>query len=80
MTLKRMMTRMLQVRFGRKEGFEVVVAVTIIAIILIICVSVLFGLYMCLCAENEVKMFADPRYDERIKELEKRIAELEKKS
>ena len=56
------------------------IAVTTIAIILIICASILIGIYMMCCQESEVKMFADPRYDERIKELEKRIKDLEKKS
>lgn len=54
------------------------VAITIIAVVLIICVSVLVGVYMYYCGENEINMFADPRYEERIKNLEKRVKELEK--
>lgn len=57
-----------------------VAAVTIIAVVLIICVSILVGLYMMCCEENGVKMFSDPKYSERIEELEKRVAELEKKA
>lgn len=53
-----------------------VVAVTIILIILIICFSVLFGMYMFICAENEINMFADHKYDKRITELEKTVKEL----
>lgn len=52
------------------------VGLTLVLIILIICVSILFGFYMYLCSENEVKMFSDPRYEERIKELEKSVKEL----
>lgn len=43
---------------------------------LIICVSVLFGIYMYLCSENVVKMFADPEYDKRIRRLEKEIQKI----
>lgn len=39
---------------------------TFVLIVLIICVSILIGVYMFLCAENEVKMFSDPRYEEHI--------------
>lgn len=52
---------------------------TVVLIILIICVSALFGFYMFLCGENEVKMFASPRYEERISELEKLVKELKEK-
>ena len=52
------------------------VGLTFIIFTLIICGSVLFGIYMYLCSENEVKMFADPKYDKRIRELEKAIMEL----
>lgn len=51
------------------------VAITIILIVLIICASVLLGIYMYLCAENEIKMFADPKYEERISNLEKLVKE-----
>lgn len=71
---------MLRGQRGRKEGYEVLIAVTTIAIILIISASILIGIYMMRCQESEVKMFANPKYGERIQELEKRIAELEKKS
>lgn len=53
--------------------------ILLIALTLIICATVLLGIYIYQCAENDVKMFADPRYDERINELEKRIKDLEGK-
>lgn len=49
---------------------------TIVMIILIICTTILIGVYMYYCAENEVKMFANPKYDKRISELEKVVKEL----
>lgn len=52
------------------------VGLTFVLIILIICASVLFGLYMFLCEETKTKMFANPKYDERISKLEKEINEL----
>lgn len=54
-------------------GLAVVLAV------LIICAAVLFGLYMGLCYENEVKMFANPKHEQRIRELEQKVKELEEK-
>lgn len=53
---------------------------TIVLIILIICITILVGLYMYCCEESGVKMFANPRYEERIKELEKRVKDLEDKA
>lgn len=52
---------------------------TFVLIVLIICVSTLIGVYMFLCSENEVKMFVDPRYEERIRALEKEIKTLKEK-
>lgn len=54
------------------------VGLTFVLIILIICGSVLFGVYMYLCSENEVGMFSDHRYEERIRKLEKQMEELKK--
>ena len=51
---------------------------TIIMVVLIICTTILIGVYMCYCDENGVKMFADPRYDKRISELEKTVKELKR--
>lgn len=48
-------------------------------IISIICVTIIFLAYMDYCSANKVKMFANPRYDERIRELEKEVEELRKK-
>lgn len=53
--------------------------VAFVLIILIICVSVLFGYHMYLCNENGIKMYANPRYEERISELEKQVEELKEK-
>ena len=53
--------------------------VVFVLIILIICVSVLFGFHMYLCNENGIKMYADPRYEERISELEKQVKELKER-
>ena len=50
-------------------------AITIILIVLIICASVLFGIHMYFCAENEIGMYADPKYEKRISDLEKLIKE-----
>lgn len=55
-----------------------VVGVIIVLCFLIISVAVLLGIYMYFCSENGTKMFADPRYDERINKLEKQIEELKK--
>lgn len=51
----------------------------IILITLIICVSILFGCYMEYCSKNRVGMFSDPRYEERISYLEKKVKALEDK-
>lgn len=47
--------------------------------LIIILASTLFAYYMHLCSENEVKMFADPEYEQRIRELEQKVKELEEK-
>ena len=49
-----------------------------IVITLIICGTILFALYMNYCDNNRVGMFANPRYEERIANLEKIILELHK--
>lgn len=51
---------------------------TIVSTVLIICVSVLFGIYIACCSENETGMFQNPRYEKRIRELEKQMEELKK--
>jgi len=55
------------------------VGLTLILLTLIICISVLFGIYITLCSENGIKMFSNPKYDERIRKLEKEINELKGK-
>lgn len=49
---------------------------TIVLIVLIICVAILFGLYMGLSAETNANMFANPDQEKRIKNLEKAVEEL----
>ena len=52
---------------------------TLVSIVLILCATILFGLYMYYCVENEIKMFAYPRYEERIRKLEKEMSELKER-
>lgn len=47
--------------------------------LIIILAYTLFAYYMHLCSENEVKMFANPLYSNKIRELEKQIEELKEK-
>lgn len=47
--------------------------------LLIIGAVILIAIYMYCCFDNGIKMFADPRYEERIEELEKKIKLLEEK-
>lgn len=51
---------------------------TIILIVLIVCAFVTFWMYMEYCDTNKIKMFQNPKYDERIKKLEKQMKELKK--
>ena len=50
-------------------------------IVLIICVTILAGMYLYYCNENEVGIFQDMNmyYGEKISKLEERIAKLENK-
>lgn len=48
-------------------------------VVLIICVTALCAMYMYYCAENNVKMFETPKYEERIKALEKAVLKLQSK-
>lgn len=52
--------------------------VAFVLIILIICVSVLYGYHMYLCNENGIKMYANAKYEERIEKLEKQMEELKR--
>ena len=47
-------------------------------IVAVICATILSGMYIYYCAENEVRMFENPRYRERIEKLEKQVKELMK--
>lgn len=50
-------------------------------LILTICISILFGMYMYLCAENEIKMFsnADKETENWIRRIDDRVKTIEKK-
>lgn len=50
-----------------------------VLIVLIICITILVGVYMYYCNENGIRMFADLQYEERISRLEKLIETEEKK-
>lgn len=52
------------------------IELTIIAVVLIICVTILIGIYMDYCNINGIKMFANPGYEQRISGLEKAAKEL----
>lgn len=54
------------------------VGFAIVMVFLIICATILMERYMYYCSENGVKMFQNPRYDDRIRELEKQMKELRK--
>lgn len=51
----------------------------LILAILIICGTISLNTYMDFCYKSQTKMFANPRYEERIKNLEKEIKELKEK-
>ena len=53
--------------------------ISFVLIILVICISVLFGYHMYLCNENGIKMYANPKYEERISDLEKSVKELKER-
>lgn len=57
-----------------------IIAITLITIVLIICISFLIGLYMDYCKESRTKMFTPKKYDERIRDLERRVEKLEENS
>lgn len=47
--------------------------------LLIIVGSILFGIYMDYCYQDNIKMFANHKYNERIKKLEKEVECLKRK-
>ncbi len=57
-----------------------IIAITLITIVLIICISILIGLYMDYCKESRTKMFTPQKYDERIRDLDRRVEKLEENS
>lgn len=60
-----------------KQEENMLVAFTIILVALIIAVSTLIYEYMKFCSDNRTGMFAHPKYDTRIGQLEDRISRLE---
>ena len=50
----------------------------LIILALIICGSILFSEYMGYCSKHGIGLFTNPRYEERIRNLEKVILELHK--
>lgn len=52
-----------------------IVAIAVVLIVLIVCGSILLGIHMYFCAENETGAYANPKYEERIRNLEKLVKE-----
>lgn len=48
-------------------------------IVVIICATILAGIYIYYCSENDVGLFEKPKYNERINKMEERIRKLEEK-
>ena len=53
--------------------------VVLLLSVVIICTTILIGMYIYYCSENEVVLFEKPKYNERINKMEKQIRELEEK-
>jgi hypothetical protein len=53
--------------------------VVLLLSVVIICTTILIGMYIYYCSENEVGLFEKPKYNERINKMEKQIRELEEK-
>lgn len=51
---------------------------TVVLVVFIICVTILVAMYVYYCSENEIGMFQNPRYEKRIRELERQMEELKK--
>ena len=51
----------------------------LIILALIICGSILFSEYMEYCSKHGIGLFTNPRYEERIRKLEKIVYELKEK-
>ena len=52
----------------------------LLLLVLIICVTILFAMYMYYCSENNMNMFSDSKYNERLCSLEKTVSELQEKT
>lgn len=50
----------------------------VVLVVLIICATVIMAMYIYCCSENEIGMFQNPKYEKRIRELEKQMEELKK--
>jgi len=49
----------------------------VFAVIALICGTIIFLVYMCLCSDNEVKMFKDnSMYEQRLSKIEKQIKKM----
>lgn len=48
-----------------------------IILTLIVCATILFAMYMDYCSINRVGMFKNPKYEERIDKLERKVKALE---
>lgn len=57
------------------EALHISLGLMIVLVILIIYITILVGIYMYCCEE----MFSDPKYEERIKEREKKVKQMEDK-
>lgn len=55
------------------------IALMVILVLLIICATVVLVTYIKCCSAMEIGIFANPKYDERIKKLEEEIKELKEK-
>ncbi|MCM1219005.1 MAG: hypothetical protein NC548_31370 [Lachnospiraceae bacterium] len=54
------------------------ICLLLISIVLIICSTILINNYLYYCSKLGVKMFKNPKYEERIIELEEKVKKLEK--
>lgn len=61
-----------------RKGEQEMIGITVVLVVFIICATVITGMYICYCNENEVGMFQNPKYEKRIMELEKQMEELKK--
>ncbi len=51
----------------------------LLLIVVIICATIIAGIYIYYCSENQVGLFENHKYNERINKIEKQIREMEEK-